>query len=768
LLSEIFGELGSDTLIGGDGNDIIIGDVGHIVRRYDATGSPLEQLDTSGTSSAVVWHKDIVLEEVGNITGVDRISTKIDTDAIEAEQVMSASLLFVANAIKSDGSKYSAAGGWVTDLIRFNLEPGHNDTLEGGDGDDVCIGQRGDDRIDGGSGADLLIGDAGFNTNPENLDMPRIHQVYRALRDESGSDYVVEGVSDLEFGVLFTADYTLYPHQYRETDNLASIVDMVVNADDIIGGKNLLKDVLGVGALSTTNDYCMQPMLRITPGYLYESQRMHGNDYIVSGDGESIIIGDDIRSFSGLDLSDVSYIQDLRRRIDRLENALGTRLNTMEVDAEFYGRERVGDYDISVASDTIETSISGKALVNADDLTIISRTILGGSLVSGFFLFLRTGQISSIMDRFYDVERVMYDAHYALYELHTQLLKNAEATMLNDISASQESQHSLVLSNDFIQSAGNGDIIAGDGSVMYFHVDRPGVGRFEFDGLRRLQRWRIRTRLRRSRRDKERDLRLHLVNDLRPTRPFSSDEISRLPFVDVPFQLSAATDTIDMTVADNLAAGDFAFFGIILSSRNEGDGALPSYTSSVQNLRQKLTLQSDVTNALTFDIEFYSQRYSSSVAAATAPKLHGDKFIGKSRNNVIFGEFLTGEAYTQFSAEEARSRVNGNANAFSVSSTAEYAGDTFDVVSGAQVNGQVGSDAVQGQTVLADADLSSVVEQKMISLFYGHRAVETIMENLFHGSNLDTGAAGSVQLGFQCTDPEFSSFIPPAVEGGIS
>ena len=77
---------------------------------------------------------------------------------------------------------------------------------------DILIGQRGNDRIDTGSGNNLAIGDAGWNVMTTDADLPRIYQVYRALKDESRSDLVVDGASD--FGVTFTADYNLYPSQY--------------------------------------------------------------------------------------------------------------------------------------------------------------------------------------------------------------------------------------------------------------------------------------------------------------------------------------------------------------------------------------------------------------------------------------------------------------------------------------------------------------------------------------------------------------------------
>jgi Ca2+-binding RTX toxin-like protein len=768
FVQEIYGELGADTLTGGPGNDIIIGDIGHCVRRYDSSGSPIEQFSTLGTLSTRVWHKDIILEELGNITGVDRISQKVNVSTLTADDILSSSLLFVAHAFKEDGNKFLSTeeGGWLTDLIRFDLVPGYNDIMSGGDGDDVIIGQRGDDRINGDDGNDLLIGDAGFNVNPENTDLPRIYQVYRALRDFSDSNYAVEGTSDKEYGVLFTADYELYPHQYREVDSLASIVDMVINADDILQGRNLLKHILGVAGLSTTDSYCMQPMFRVTPGYLHDTQKMHGNDVIDSGRGASIVIGDDIRSYSGVDITDVTYIQGIRLRLDNLVDAFGIRLNTMEVDNELFNGVSVGDYNISVASDEITTNIEGQVLVTGDSLTLMARTIGSGSLVSGFFLFLRTAKLKSIMSRLFDVERALWDLHYCLYELHTDLLKRADATISIDLSGTQEPLHSLSLANDIINSKGNGDISAGDSSVLYFHVDRPGVSRFRFDKLTRLERWAARCRMRSSRRSRESELKRHISNDLKPTSPLSEAFIEALPFEDVPFLLTVATDVINMNNADNLAVGDFAFYGIVMSSRDESNGGLVRYSESIKSLRTKLSIQASSITELAFEIGFYAVRYDEFTAAEVAPTMHGDYFFGSSLNNAMFGEFLTGQTYTQFSEGQSGYRLDTNGNAYSVAATANIDGDTFDVVIGSKVNGQFGDDVILTNTVLT-ADLTFIVAYQMSDLFYGSPLISTMMRNLFYGTVLDASDATGVGSGFQCTDPAVSSYIPPAADGDI-
>jgi Ca2+-binding RTX toxin-like protein len=766
---EIYGELGEDTLEGDLGNDIIIGDIGYAVRRYDSSGAPIFQSEIRGTESPYVWHKDIVLEELGNITGVHRISTKVDVDNVAAQDVMSASLLFVATAFRPDGTKYSSAndGGWLTELIRFNLVPAYNDVIDGGEGDDILIGQRGNDLIRGGNGNDFVIGDAGWNVITVQMDTPRIHQIYRVLADTSSSDLVVEEASD--FGIVFAADYELYPEQYHHVDILSSIIDTVVNVDDIQRGSNLLKEKLGVSALSTTRDYYLQPMFRITPGFLYETQWMHGNDEIEVGTGQSIVIGDDFRAATGLDLTDVSYFQNLRARIDNLVKVTGTRLSTMEVDYEHYHDDPKMTYNITVASDKITTSVEGQALVTGDSMTILARTVLGGSLLGGSpfggSLFASTKKIEAILHRLHDVELVLYNLNFCLFEIHTKLLEQ----MRELVGKEQEPFHHLYLAQDTVDSSGNNDLVVGDSSLFYLHVDRAGKSGFKFDKLTRFQRWRLRRKSRRIRRSRDGSCDRHVKLDLRK----SSDLSGGFPFADVPFYLTVASDIFTMNAADNLAVGDFAAIGTVLSSHGvpEYNNQLKAHTNSIENLRRSPSIANIAANDpaayLRYGLAMYRKRYSDTVAADVKPFMHGDTFHGTARSNSVFGEFMTGFTYQTYSRGEAQFSVDTGANAYSIASASDYSPDYFDMIAGALVNGQLGNDEVTSVEFSIDNDLSSEVQNKMTSLLFEHTLIVQMRSDMWYGQ-ISEGDLMGMKAGFQASDPILSSDIPSAANLDIA
>lgn len=142
LCAELYGGLGSDSLDGGVGNDILVGDIGYAVRRFNSDGSPTLTAGTEATPSSFVWKKDVILEELGHITSVQRISSALNTTSVQAEAIMQHSLLFVASAMQADGSKYleGESGTWAMDFFGFDLVPAGDDNILCGGGNDVAFG----------------------------------------------------------------------------------------------------------------------------------------------------------------------------------------------------------------------------------------------------------------------------------------------------------------------------------------------------------------------------------------------------------------------------------------------------------------------------------------------------------------------------------------------------------------------------------------------------------------------------------------------------
>lgn len=783
---ELYGELGFDNLDGGPGNDILIGDVGHAVRRFDVDGNPLLQTALPGNRSQ--WHKDVVLEDLGHITQTLRISTKVDTNALYAENTTAASLIFIANAY-ANGEKVEdeAQGGWPTYMILYDLLEGYDDVLTDSEGSNVMIGQRGDDVVTGNG---LLIGDAGSSTIPQDTHLPRIYQIYRVMPSPGGSGIwnrtlyqrrnllilhealIATCSSDLQsddpnlfmdvlppegldFGVLFSADFELYPSQYRYVDYLSSFIDSQIGLSDAQVNSHLVKDLIGASTLSTNEGYCLQPMFRITPGFSSPTQWLHGNDVLRSGDGNSIVIGDDIQGSVPFDLTELKAVGDLQAGLDRLVFDLSKRLSTMEVDTKFFlDGAFVKTTDIKVASDTFSTSEEGQAFVVGDFLRLYARTFLGATLSET--------QVLGMLNRLRDIELVLLDTHIAFYELHQDLLQRSEG--LPNMKRTQRPHHDLTLASDAITSMGDGDVVIGDSAFLFTQVDRPGEEGFEFELLSNSPVTAVRDLT--NDRDDLRDH--HIQMHLNPSMNLSESEALKLPFADVPYLLTACADIIDLTLGNNIAAGDYGFLGFVSSSR-AATNVDDAYVGSVIDVVKRPGVASFLSNPviLKLKIPFFYERFDSKMKKRVEPKLFGDDISGSSTENAVLGEFLTAVGSGPISDRSEFAFDERERGVFSTFDNAQFAievdGDKIKVKDGTMVDGQKGKDTIQGSSS------GNVVEVEPYAqkLFYDHTLLAQWFQDIYNAPvSYGTFANAGIQNP-QCVADLFDGFIPPDIFGGM-
>lgn len=769
---EVYGELGNDILDGGTGNDIVMGDIGYAVRRYhDGTLTPILNNRTNNADGQFVWHKDIILEEIGNITCVHSISSAVDTEEVRSENVMSSSLLFVTSAFDSTGEKVTdqSNDSWQTDLLCFELVESNDDVISGGDGDDILIGQRGDDALFGNEGDDVLIGDGGSNTNAavESTDMPQIFPVYRAMDSPPESGYITNAT---DFGVLFTADFELYPGQYRETELLSSIIDKAVKMADVVK-PDLVRDLIGVSSLSTMEKTCMQAMFRISPGFIQPTQRIHGNDDLFSGPGDNLLIGDDIRGFSGLDVTELSDIQRARDSIDRLISDVGDQISTIEVDTEIYSNwanhTRSNDAvvpQLIVGCDNITTNSSGTGLVTGDSLTLLWGTSLGTMFGEVDTI---TSKVQQILERLRDIEFVLMRVHMTFFEIHDSLLRRAaEDSTIPDLKDGQLSTHELKLADDMIEASGDGDIIIGDSMTLFFQADKSA---FPFESLKDSGNTQTLTKalsVIQDRRDDELESLVTSRYDPKDS-PLSNTERSNIPFYDVPFLTSTANDYIYLGENAILAAGDYAFIGVVateqdLANKQIIQKSLTDFITSVHTLGKIPSVEVFNEKQEIFKIDTYRQRYGSDIIKQTEPVFHGDIFVGESSENTILGDFLTMSAFHRAGTDSFD--IDASSNAFGEYQNAyiatQISPDTF------RVNGdgeplarkQTQNDRVEGQIDSNTKPDERILEHAKI-LFLRHALAKQMEEDVFSDFvRRDTrDDLGEEQY---CTDPTISSFIP--------
>ena len=106
-----------------------------------------------------------------------------------------------------------------------------------------------------------------------------------------------------------------------------------------------------------------------------------------------------------------------------------------------------------------------------------------------------------------------------------------------------------------------------------------------------------------------------------------------------------------------------------------------------------------------YKIDFFTERYDSTIKKLVAPKFHGDYFkaVGDSANSTVFGDFLTGVTYG-FSKDTEPVVVDTKSNFYGIYLNAEWAqyfsGDTMNSTANLPTSpvwdGQKGKDVVIG------------------------------------------------------------------------
>ena len=161
---------GSDTLRGGSGDDVLIGDAEFLSLDYVATAGA--DTITGGAGDDEIWGDALDLRGSGALVGGndllsggagnDTIRGGVGDDIVSGER--DADLLFGeagADDLFGGSGNDELFGGSGNDSL---FGGSGNDALDGGTGDDELFGEAGDDVFTAGFGADLMDGGAGLDS----------------------------------------------------------------------------------------------------------------------------------------------------------------------------------------------------------------------------------------------------------------------------------------------------------------------------------------------------------------------------------------------------------------------------------------------------------------------------------------------------------------------------------------------------------------------------------------------------------------------------
>ncbi len=469
---ELFGELGNDTIAGAQGNDILIADVGCIERAFNEDGLPRINENKS-------WHRDVLLEEVGIITGLvhmDVTPLRVH-DSELAKKILSADLVILAGVYLPGGDWLlnDDSGAWDTDVLLIDIVDANDDMLHGGAGEDVLFGQRGDDTLDGDGDDDLLIGDTANNVVPFETDIPQIVNTIRLIGMTDGADIPVV----LPFGgAVIVSPVTLRPGEFDLTSPDLTLLPGVVES---------FSQTAADDALTRTDGAAIVPFVAIVPDIVHHVDMLPGNDTIGGGSGDDLIIGDTLTVSAPL-FTDLSEIEEATADVKSELAALLHILHYLALDYDL-AEHIVGDvdhlHDIRLAGDVI-TGGDGDDTILGDDGLFLVPFMSGLPVEAEDF----TEAALEYHNFLRDLEHVVLDFAYLTQEAHLGVLEVlvADAIAHNPCRKKPKKDdiidvdlHDLAIGNDLIEGDAGHDTIIGDDGVLISSVV-PGYG-YEDDDI---------------------------------------------------------------------------------------------------------------------------------------------------------------------------------------------------------------------------------------------------------------------------------------------
>ncbi len=623
---EMAGDLGNDTMAGGDEPDILIGDNGEIIRAFNADGTP--RVNSNG-----FWHRDIALEETARVIGSIDVS---GTDSIEdlnlANQILSADMVVLTGLFSATGERIlNPDGSWATRLLLLDLASddasipgdGFDDSMDGGQDEDVVIGQRGNDTVGGGSENDLVIGDNATALAQYTADLPQILQGIRLIEDTSGFLALPFG------GSVIVPDMAVRP---REVAFTRPRLDTFVNVTPE------LQAIALDDALKTPADQDVVAYLTAIPDVSRHAEVLSGNDEVTGGGGDDLVIGDDLEVFAPAAVV-LRPIDEARQDIQIAIDAIVDRLETLSRNADLL------DYGVAnlptpaaaeIGNDVLEGG-SGTDTVYADHAILLTPA---------------TPLSSPELDDFPTEATALYErlrlTQYALTDLvlvleganHAQQFALIQDSQQNSRTPTIVQAQDVVMFNDQANGNGGRDLIYGDhavvvmpylnaagswvGAVGVFTPDQPDNNTTEA-ALAVLE-----TLF-------DRELAEHVRTQFQSQAPMSS-QLSEIAF-ESQFNQRVGNDTLAGDNQDDILVGDLGLKVLPLVETTPGtDEAAQRLNRAIDDVLRVIEplFRTEQPGGI---VQF---RYSSPVRDTSVdgvkPQAYADSVLGGSGKDVLFGD----------------------------------------------------------------------------------------------------------------------------------
>ena len=716
---ELIGGLGNDDLQGEAGNDLLIADLGHVLRTKNADGS--FRLNSNGSI-----HRDVFLEEMASVTAELDIDNSLVTERGPefADQILNAEQLLLTGNYNADGSKVinAATGAWDTNALLLDFAPAYNDQLAGGTGDDIIIGQRGDDNISGGDDSDLIFADGVSNTLPFDTQMPQVYNGTRIVADATGT----LGFDIAQGGMLITAALDIQPQEM-------ALNGMILT--DLLTQKSAryqdFTSLLGIDNLAYSDGTEGRVFAAVTTDVVHHQNILDGNDVIDGGAGDDQIYADRASFYAPM-VTGFHEITEAREEVMQAINDMKSALGTLSIDFEHYANVNNGindTHDIHIAEDVIQGG-DGNDRIFADQAAVIGEFAMGlpvteaelPSAAVDVYNYLRDFEHAVI-----DLTSSVTDSHKGIIQIFSDDAQSGSNLYVTQLSDGQldANYHDLYIGNDQIEAGLGNDLVFADQNLsVNYRVDEQSLNAIdETDRFSHASVSATFSALETAEHNRDAELNIHMNAQHREASPSPFNwywwDISSYPQVwDYPFELIAGNDDVQAGAGDDLVFGDFSVIASPVIDTVPGnvwdrwfglDVNLNRYASQIEWYVNDKLFYHHANSALAGQFAYqqaYYGLFESWFAHGVSVSIGNDQIWGDGGNDILLGDTVS--IMVSFTADEPEEAYDWIAASFDIvhlSSlpavydpwTSDYYSDTIFGGNGADlIYGQQGSDDLYG------------------------------------------------------------------------
>ena len=434
---------GVDSIIGGDGSDVItvgngsddivLGDNGEIVQAFNSDGSL--ELNSDGNP-----HRDVVLEEIGTITGAIAIDSASDAASATAAAITTANLILLAGEFNADGSQVTSqtSGAWETEALLLSLVPDGNDNITVGSGNDVIIGQGGNNTITANGGNDIIFGNGASNTAPVVSDIPSIVNAV----------VIVAAPGDSQI-VLPSSGQIVVPTVNLEPSALTTNTPQLEMAPP---GFGILGNLAEGGTLSLGGGVQLTVFASVVPSLLNGSPVLPGSNIINGGSGNDTIFGN-YGQIAALPTTGITQIDNQLQGLSVTMLGLLNELSALSTVQD--GINPISPYAISAENNTITVGDGNDTIFGND----------GEYLVPGVAFAEGAGSLTSnavALDTYLlEMQELFGDMSFAVNESGARVIS----------SYSGPSSHLLDIGNSTIVDGNGSDLVIGATGIVIMPGD---------------------------------------------------------------------------------------------------------------------------------------------------------------------------------------------------------------------------------------------------------------------------------------------------------